>query len=804
MKHKVFSLINVIGLTIGLSASFIIGLMIYYDFTFDNFHKDNDRIFRVVTNFSSPDGKSFNAGVSLALEDAIKDNTNFEVVNSIIIETPSIVENKEENIVKKWPKYVIYTTPEYFDIFEYNFLAGNKNEALKNPNQVILTDTRAKEYFPKLHPAEIIGKTLVYNDSLQIKVTGVIENLKGRTEFIFQELISYPTLLSTRLRRDILNKDWNMTNSANQLFVKVNANANFDQIKKEFNYLATTYLDEYSRKHNHSKEFALQPLNDIHLNTKYEIYDWEKSRTSMTLLKSLGLVVVVLLLLGCINFINLNTAQATQRSKEIGIRKALGSSREQLIIQFMGETFLLVLISGIFSLLLSKWLLLALSDFVQQGITISLFANPIMIISIILLLVLVTFLSGFYPALVLSKMNTISVLKNSVSTGDKKVFLRKFLTIFQFTIAQIFIIATLLVGKQINFLLSKDMGFKTEAIATIISPRDENELAKKELFIQKLKAIPQIKNACLGNTTPASNTSSLTTATHTNSKGVIAQSDLRIISGDVNYANLFDLKLLAGKIFKNDTIHELVINEAARKVFGFKTPEEAIGKTLDFGGDKVPIVGVMSDFIQGSLHYDIVPMALNGDWSRHYFRSRFSRTFIAFENLSPNDFRNTLDTVERIYGEVYTESQDYRIKFMDDTINEFYSKEYKISKLLKWATGLSILISCLGLWGLVIYTTNRRVKEIGMRKVLGASVLQINKLLCKEFLILVGIAFMLATPIAWYFIYKWLQDFSYRTDISFMTFLISGFIMIVFALIVISIKTIQAASSNPVNSLRSE
>ncbi|WP_299836004.1 ABC transporter permease [uncultured Tenacibaculum sp.] len=802
MKHKVFSLINVIGLTIGLSASFIIGLMIYYDFTFDNFHKDSDRIYRVVSNFSGPNGKFFNSGVTVALEDAIKENSNFEVINGFTVERPSIVENKEENIVKKWPNHVIFTTPEYFDIFEYNFLAGNKSDVLENPNQVILTDTRAKEYFPKLNPTEIIGKTLVYNDSLNIKVSGIVENLKGRTDFIFQEFISKPTILNTRLRGDFINKNWNSTNSSSQLYVKVSSNNNLDQIRKELNDLAAKHLDDFSRKHNQSKEFVLQPLHDIHFNDSYGTYDWERSQASKPLLRNLGLVAVFLLLLGCINFINLNTAQATQRSKEIGIRKALGSSRKQLIMQFMGETFLLVFLSGVLSLVLSKWLINVFSDFVQQGLTFSLFGNPAIIIAIILLLLIVTFLSGFYPALIMSRFNVIAVLKNNLGSGEKKALLRKFLTIFQFTIAQIFIIATLLVGKQITFLLNKDVGFKTDAIASIYNPRGERELAKKELYLQKLKAVPQIKHLSIGGVPPASNSYNTSTTTYTDGEKKI-QSDIQFIFGDTNYAELFELKLLAGKMFRNDTVRELVINETASKTFGFKSPQDAIGKSLDFGDSKTPIVGVMSDFNQQSLRFDISPLALTGDWYRPRY-SRYMAVHVAFHDLSNKDFKKTLDQIKNIYGEVYSEIEDYRIEFMDETIAKFYNKENKISKLLSWATGLSILISCLGLWGLVIYTTNRRVKEIGMRKVLGASVLQINTLLCKEFLILVSIAFVLASPIAWYGIHTWLQDFSYRTDIGFMTFLISGFIMIVFALIVISIKTIQAASSNPVNSLRSE
>lgn len=802
MKNKVFSLINIIGLTIGLSASFVIGLMVYYDYTFDNFHKDGDRIYRVVSNFSSPQGQFYNSGVTVALEDAIKDNSNFEIVNGFYRERPFKVENREKGIESKWPSFVIFTEQDYFEMFQYNVLAGNVENALVEPNQVILTNTRASEYFPDLKPSQIVGKTLVYNDSLNIRVTGVVENLRGRTDFVFQEFISRPTLLQTRLRETILENNWNNTNSSSQLFVKVKTNANFEQLQADLDRLADENTDEEMKRYGQSRSFTLQPLTDIHFNEKYGVYDWERGLASKPLLRNLSLVALFLLLLGCINFINLNTAQATQRAKEIGIRKTLGSSRSQLISQFMGETFLLVVIAALISLGLSKWLISVFSDFVPKDLEFQLLGTPIIIFGIVILLALVTLLSGFYPALVLSKFNTVSVLKNHLAIGQNKAKLRKFLTVFQFTIAQVFIITTLLVAKQINYLLSKDMGFKTEAVVSVFSPRSEGELEKKELFAQKLKSIPAIETLSIGGMPPASQSTNTSTTTVNNGEKEV-QSDLQFVFGDTNYLKLFELELLAGRVYRNDTIRELVINETARKIYGFKTPEEALGKLVDFGGEKAPIVGVMADFYQRSLHTNVEPMALRGDWHREQF-SQFQGVHIAFQNSDSETLKSTLDKIESAYKTVYTEVDDYRVRFMDETIARFYNREQKISKLLKWATGLSILISCLGLLGLVIYTTNRRIKEIGIRKVLGASILQINSILCREFLVLVAIAFVLAVPIAWYFMYRWLQDFANRTNMSFWVFLISGLGMIAFAIVVMSIKTVRASSANPVNALRSE
>lgn len=802
LKHKVFSFINVIGLTIGLSAAFMISLMVYYDYTFDNFHKDGDRIYRVTSNFSSPEGKFYNSGVTIALEDEIKKNTNFEIVNGFYIDRPSKVENKSQDIEVKWPKHVIFTNKKYFDMFEYNFLAGNKNAALNNPNNVVLTEERAAQYFPNSKPLDIVGKTLVYNDSLNIKVTGIVENLKGRTDFVFQEFISHPTLLNTRLREQFLEKNWNSTSSSSQLYVKVSEQADLDNIQVSFDAIAEAQRDDWSIKHNNKRQFKLQPLNDIHFNSNYGIYDWEKGQASKPLLKNLILVAVFLLILGCINFINLNTATASQRAKEIGIRKTLGSSRKQLIGQFMGETLILVLIAALLSIVVSKFLMDVFSDFIAPDLSIELLTSPTLLLSILGILLVVTLLSGYYPALILSKFNTVAVLKNNLSVGQNKSKLRKVLTIFQFTIAQIFIIGTLLVDKQIDYMLNKDMGFKTDAVVSVYSPRSERELEKKERLVQKLKAIPEIKKLSLGGYPPASRSSNTTTTTYDNGVREI-QSDLQMIFGDTNYAKVFEFDLLAGRNILNDTVKEYVINDTARKIYGFKTPEDAIGKMINDDDELIPIVGVMSDFNQTSLAFNVRPMALVGDWYRPEW-SRFQAIHIAFNDLENINLGDAMDKVEAAYGEIYSEIEDYRADFMDESIASFYRREQKTSKLLNWATGLSIVISFLGLFGLVIYTTNRRVKEIGVRKVLGASLLQINTLLCKEFLVLVAIAFVIASPIAWYGIYNWLQDFAYRTNISFLIFAISAFSMILFAIIIISAKTLQAANANPVNALRSE
>ncbi len=346
------------------------------------------------------------------------------------------------------------------------------------------------------------------------------------------------------------------------------------------------------------------------------------------------------------------------------------------------------------------------------------------------------------------------------------------------------------------------MGFKTEAIVSVFQPRGERELSKKVRFAEKLRTIPQIKNLSIGGVPPASLNTSSNMATYRDGKKEI-NTELQFIFGDRKYLDVFELELLAGRNYRNDTIKEIVINDTYRKILGFQSPQDAVDKMLEIDDEQVAIVGVMADFHQRSLKSDIKSMALRGDWYRPDW-SQFQAVHIAFKNTSAENLSGTLSKIKGAYKTVYSETDDYRIEFLDETVARFYNREQKVSKLLNWATGLSILISCLGLLGLVIYTTNRRVKEIGVRKVLGASLLQINALLCKEFLVLVAVAFIVASPLAWYGVHNWLQDFAYKTTISVWVFLAGGFAMIGFALLVISAKTLQAANANPVDSLRSE
>ncbi|NER17338.1 ABC transporter permease [Spongiivirga citrea] len=802
-KNKLFTAINIISLSIGLSASFVIGMMIYHDMTFDRFHKDGDRIFRVTTSFSFGSGGQFyNSGVTAPLGETLKDGIQ-EIGTTAAFFTiyPVKVTSEQVNQAFRNPQGVMLSNGDYFDMFSYNWLAGNKKSALKEPNAVVLSEKRAGKYFPGLLPEEVVGMTTIYNDSIVVTVLGVVENFKERSDLFFEEFISLETANAFGMQDQVFSTNWGGTNSNSQLFVKVNDLEMTASVQQQLDALALEHEDEESKQDGDITSFHLQPLNDIHFSPTYAAYDYSQPQASKSTLKGLFFIALFLLLLGCVNFINLNTAQGFKRSKEVGVRKTLGGSKSQIRYQFLTETFLLTIASALVSILLSMWLLQLFSDFVPASLTANVFTEPMVIAGILALLITVTFIAGFYPAMILSKFKPASAIRNQLAVSNGRIPLRKYLTVFQFAIAQIFVIATLLVGKQINFMMSQDMGIKTDAVVYVDMPWHEKSIEKKERFLNAVKSLPQIQTASIGGRPPASFGYNSAGISYFNDQEEV-KLDLQQLFGDTQYADVYGIELLAGRSRLNDTIKEFVINEKAMKLLGFTKPEDALNVQLKISDEVFPVVGVMKDFHQRSLKSGIEPMALVGDGYRNIGFSQFNSVHFSLSGGSET-WENTLVSVEKEFENAFPDAE-FKLNFMDDMVSRFYLQERKTAKLLKWAMGLSLLISCLGLFGLVIYTTEKRTKEIGIRKILGASLSQLNFLLCKEFLILIGIGFLIAAPVAWYGLDNWLQDFANKTTLSWWIFGISGIAMIALALVIMSAKTIAAANSNPVESLRTE
>jgi putative ABC transport system permease protein len=547
-----------------------------------------------------------------------------------------------------------------------------------------------------------------------------------------------------------------------------------------------------------TRTFELEPLSAIHFKGFYD--SDSPGLADKEILHGLLAVAAFLLLLACINFINLTTAQASQRSKEIGIRKTMGGSKAQLILQFMGETFLLTVIATVIAALFTPILLKAFAAFIPEGVEFNIAARPGILGFLALLVILVSLLAGFYPAMMLSSGKIVLVLKNQAyarTAQSRNAWLRKGLTVTQFVIAQVFIIATLLVSKQINYSLNKNIGIRKDAIIYSVMYTDTSR-AKKYVLVDKLKAIPGVEMASLSMDPPSSGSTWIDAMKFEDGKKQI-QTDVQVKIGDSNYIRLYGIKLLAGaNLVNNDTMGGLLINETYLHALGFTNPRDVVGKYVNVYGNK-RIVGVVQDFNQKSLHETITPLLITGGIMSEYTVN----IALQPQNADGTAWQKTIGRIRQAWKEVYPD-KDFNYTFLDESIAAYYTAEQHVSALLMWSTGLTIFISCLGLLGLIIYVSNLRTKEIGIRKVIGASVTQLVSLLSKDLLSLVLIAFLIAVPIAWYAANAWLQNFAYRTALSWWIFLAGGAAMFAISLFILCARTIKAAMENPVKSLRAE
>jgi putative ABC transport system permease protein len=806
-RNKVFSLINVLGLSIGISAALVIFLIVYYELSYDKFEQSRDRIYRVTMDlkFNNVDGHS--TAVMAPLANAIQHEvTGVEQTVPVMqfqgdaSATVAITrENSDQSTIFKKQPNIVFTNPQYFYLLPYKWVAGSPNISLKDPFKVVLTESRAHQYFPSLPVTDIIGKQINYNNDVTATVSGVVQDLNERTSFDAVEFISYATIAQTHLQDDFMMNTWNDWMAYSQLYVKLSAGTNASQIESQLKLLLKKYNKDANKDEANKMSFHLQPLSDVHFNSLYAGFGQRLAH--MPTLYGLLAIAAFLLLLGCINFINLTTASATQRAKEIGIRKTMGSSKKQLIAQFLGETFLITLAATLLSVSLTPFLLKLFSDFTPPGLQFDLAHQSYIYLFLFLLTLLVSFVSGLYPALILSGYNPAIVLKSSAfsnSAETRRAWVRKTLTVSQFVIAQFFVIATIMVGKQINYSLNTDLGFRKDAILSFDVPRDTIP-SNRSTLVNEIKIIPGVQMVSRGFLTPADEGAAFSDITYIDGKKEVKE-NVQIRWGDSNYLKLFGIKLLAGRnVAQSDTIREFVINETYARMLGFINPQNAINKRLDFNGKKIPIVGVMHDFHEQSLHAEIGPIVFGSFINRSYF----FHVALQPQNAEGTAWPNTIAAIKKAYSQIYP-GDDFNYKFFDDTIAKFYENEQKTSELLKWATGLAIFISCLGLLGLVIYTINTRRKEIGIRKILGASVTGIVTILSKDFVKLVCIAFFIAAPVAWWATYKWLEDFAYRTAMSWWVFVAAGVFMLLVAIITLGLQTIKAATANPVKSLRTE
>lgn len=802
IRHKTYSLISTLGLALGICACLAIYLITQFEFSFDTFHPDRERIYRIVGKLHTRFGEEWDiSNVYAPVPAAVREEmtgletvAGFHLYGNVRVSIPA-VSNQPEKPAKKFEERqtIIIAEPQYFDIFKYSWLAGNAATALQEPFQVVLSVNKARKYFGLIPLDQIIGKTVIYNDSLHVKISGIVKDWDQHTDFGFTDFISFSTAKHSFLQHELMLDSWDQLSHSPVAFVKLSEGINPEQVNAQFPGLISRHV-----KTDPQSKFSmqLQPLSDIHFNNQYQEYPYRKAHLP-TLYGLMGIALFILLI-AAINFINLSTAQSLRRTKEIGIRKVLGSQRSSIILQFLTETWILTFFALIISVLLINPVFFTFSSFIPEGITFDP-SNPAIFLFLLFITLLTTLLAGFYPAKVLSAYKPVLSLKgNSMQKGGEKWYLRKGLIVFQFTISLVFILCTLVISDQISYIRNKDLGFKTNAILNVRTNWSENS-SKVKVLVQQLNQLPGIKQAILEGAPPLGFMRIENIFRYKGKQEIEMPARVKVANED--FIPFYQIPLLAGRnLMAGNSMNEYVINENFAKALGFAKPEEAVGKWLYINQKEAfSIVGVVADFHDNSLHESIWPLVITNrpDMGKNIAIK------LASNGKQVSDVNAILANIEKEWKKIYPEAPfDY--SFLDESITWFYDKEQKTAMLMQTAILITIFISCMGVFGLVMFTAQQKRKEIGIRKVLGATVTNIALMLTKEFIVLVTMAMLIASPIAWYLMKQWLEDFAYRTQISFWVFIIASIGTILIALLTASFQAIKAARANPVISLRNE
>ncbi len=786
IHNRIHAIVNITGLVVGIAVCLLIFLVLQYEQSFDNFHTKKGHIYRVVREGKKPVGREYRTGVPFPVPDGLKaDFPQLEKTAAIsgedgvqvLIPGPGGVTEK-----KFKENGVFMAEPQFFQMFDFKMLIGNPATAIAEPNTVMLTKSTAAKYFGDWRTAT--GKTIkVYNKNM--KITGILDNPPVNTDFPLNLVISYATL-----KKQLDINDWESISDANYCFVQLPPNYS----PEKFNALLPAFLNKHLPADHAGYYLRLQPLREMHYDERFGNFN---GRTfSKELITALSLIGLFLVIIACINFINLSTAQAIIRAREVGVRKVLGGSRRQLLLQFFGETGLVSFIALALAVVIAVVALPLLNMLLEIQLTFHFMSNPAILLFMLIVLLAVTFLSGLYPALVLSRFNPINVLKSRIiaqtATG---ITLRRGLVVVQFVIAQVLIIGTLVIVSQMDYFKNADLGFNKTAIINAPFPGDSLSRTKINVFRNQLLSEPGIKAVSFSLAGPTGGgrwfTDLQLSTNHTKKSDLVVNMEL----ADSAYFDIYKLQLAAGRIyFASDTVKEFVVNETLLAKAGLGKPQDAIGKSISVNGSMGPIVGVVKDFHVNSLRDPIDPVVMTT------LKDGYGTVNI---QLQPGKTKEALAAIEAIWNKTYPDYV-FEYSFIDQTVADYYKQENQLSQLYKIFSGIAIFISCLGLYGLISFMAVRRTKEIGIRKVLGASVENIVLLLSREFAILIALSFLVAGPIAWYFMHQWLQQYAFRIDLEAGFFVLTFLSSMLIALLTVGHSAISAAMTNPVKSLRAE
>lgn len=777
-RNKLFTFLNIAGLGLGMAGGILVFTLVKYHLSVDTYHKNADRVYRAVVDLHLGDGSiEREKGSTFILHQTLKKDYPAIEEATYLAHKPLTIAIAGKNKVQKFSEKeaAAFTNADYFKIFDYAWKAGTP-AVLNSPDNVVLTERYAQKFFGSQNP---LGKSIKLENKQEVVVAGILKDYPVNTDFKTDIFVSLPTLKT--LMPDYGYEDWGWIDSSRETFVMLRSS----DLKDAFHKQMSAFSKRYYGADSEVFRYHLQELSDIHFNIDY---GGKVKKSTINLLLVIGVLMVII---ACINFINLSTALAFKRYKEVGVRKTLGSSQAQIFWQFMGETTLVVAMSVVFAVTIAYMAAPMLSQWLKTPVSIEVFSDFALLSFLVLLLVVIVFIAGFYPAIVIANFHPLKALKN-IAGIPKKFTLRKGLVVTQFSIACILIAVSMLVVLQLDYLKNKDLGLRKDMILHVNIPKPESNILttlKNQLLQQA-----NIESVAYFRTAPASQSGSGGSIRFENRdwEKFVARSKI----ADNNYIDTYGMQLIAGRRpVASDTLHELVVNQKLVRNLGLKSPEDILNKKLLVGdlGKTGTIVGVVNDFNNTDLYSGVEPTVIFSSLP-HY---RYAAIQLKAYDTS------TIWQIGGIWERLYPDNV-FEYSYFKEDVARFYEREELISNLTKTFAALSVFISCLGLFGLATFSIRQRTKEIGIRKVLGASVFSITTLLSLDFLKLILISIVIAVPVAWYFMAEWLKDFAYRVSIEWWIFAATGIVAVIIALITIIYQAIKAALANPVKSLKTE
>jgi ABC-type antimicrobial peptide transport system permease subunit len=805
-RNKGFAIVNITGLAAGIAVCMIIFIIIQFQTSYDNFHVKKDRIYRVLTESHHADAATITYGKSVPFPMPAALKTEFPQLEEV---APVYASHNDELQVTdangtgiknfKEQSGVFYTSPAFFKMFNFPLLAGSY-ESLKDPDNVLLTKEVAENYFGdwktavgkiiKIKGYYSMGAGLFQFPATPLKVSGILATIPANTDFQLKLVVAYGTDFTGDKQYGFNQPQWNQSAPDFGCYMLLPKNITADN----FNQQLSAYAKKVQPADN-KDSYILQPINAVHYDAAAGNYSGKI--ISHQLINVLWLIAAFILLIACVNFINLSTAQAVNRAKEVGVRKVMGTNKSQLQIQFIVETFLIVTVAVILATAITLLALPYINHLLELSLAFNILNNPTVILFLVIVAIVVTALAGFYPSIVLSRFNPVTALKSKQAANTTGgISLRRGLVVFQFIIAQALIIGTLTIVQQMNYFMKQPLGFDQEAIVNVAFRADSTggkmtDYLKQQLLSNGIQAVSFSSN------TPVEDNNNM----FSNFKfdHAAKDADFQAITkfADEDYVPTYKLQLVAGRNLQpSGWTREFLVNESFVKSLGFKNPADILNKEVSILGGliKCPIVGVLKDFNNRSLRQDLSPLliATNSTMYRQ-----------ASIKLSTTNIAASMQAIKKIWEKTLP-NQVYDYRFLDDKIESFYKQESQLAQLYKIFAAIAIFLSCLGLYGLASFMAVQRTKEVGIRKVLGASEGSIVYLFSREFIMLVIIAFVVASAVAWYFMHNWLQNYPYRISLSWWMFILAGAGTMLITLMTVSFQAIKAAIVNPIKSLKAD